>query len=155
MNKIDTIEELLYEQEKLDQALNSLEAELNESDLGRRLAKLQSDRDLVKNKVSDAIKSEADKMLDHKPYACGTVNLEAGPYKVKTVVSKKVDWDQVELARLYERIRESGQLPTNYLTIKYSVHETQYKNFPDAVREQFLPARTVKRGAPKITIERK
>ena len=68
MNKIDTIEELLYEQEKLDQALNSLEAELKESDLGRRLAKLQSDRDLVKNKVNDAIKFEADKMLDHKPY---------------------------------------------------------------------------------------
>ena len=130
MNKIDTIEELLYEQEKLDQALNSLEAELKESDLGRRLAKLQSDRDLVKNKVNDAIKFEADKMLDHKPYACGTVNLEAGPYKIKTVVSKKVDWDQVELARLYERIRESGQSPTNYLKLNIVLMRNNTIIFP-------------------------
>jgi len=112
-----------------------------------------------KSKAQEALNTEiakaAHKELVDKEYGCGTANIETPQFKIKAVVSKKVKWDEKQLHTIKNQIIASGQNPALYIKEKLSVSETSYKDFPDSVKEVFLPARTVEPSAPKITYERK
>lgn len=82
--------------------------------------------------------------LRNKTEPFGTVNLNG----VKFTVPKKVEWDQVALADLYKEIGETAH---EYMDVSYKVREAAFKNWPSAIQESFIPARTVKPGS--ITIE--
>ena len=83
----------------------------------------------------------------------GTVRLVEGDYTVIADLPKRVDWDQEKLAAMVERIRAAGENPTDYVDIAYKVPERNYTAWPDPIRQGFEPARTVRAGALKVTIE--
>ena len=65
---------------------------------------------------------------------------------------KKVDWDQVELCELFERIKADGDDPREYVDISLRVSERKYAAWPAHIRSSFERARTVRTGAPSFRL---
>lgn len=82
----------------------------------------------------------------------GTVRLVDGEYTVVVDLPKRVDWDQDRLAAVVERIRAAGDDPTQYVDIAIKVPERKYTAWPDAIRANFEPARTVGHGKASFTL---
>lgn len=59
---------------------------------------------------------------------------------------KIVDWDQPQLAAMFNRITAAGDDPAQYMDVAFKVPESKYAAWPKALREQFTPARTVHPG---------
>ena len=83
----------------------------------------------------------------------GTVRLADGDYTVVADLPKRVDWDQKKLAQIAQNISDSGEDPAEFIDTKLTVSERKYTALPDAWRKGFEPARTVKVGALKVTLE--
>ena len=65
---------------------------------------------------------------------------------------KRVDWDQGRLADMVARIEEAGDDPTEYVDLAFKVPERKYAAWPEAIRQGFEPARTVRPGTLKVEI---
>ena len=76
----------------------------------------------------------------------GTVRLKDGAITVVADLSKRVDWDQEKLGQMIERIRAAGDDPAEYVEISFNVSERKYVAWPEAIRQGFEPARTVRKG---------
>ena len=83
----------------------------------------------------------------------GTIRFCDGDVEVIANLPKRVDWDQIQLATLIERIRTSGDDPGQYVDITIKVPESKYAAWPDAIRAAFEPARTVRTGKPTFRLE--
>lgn len=83
----------------------------------------------------------------------GTVRLADGDYTVVADLPKRVDWDQEKLAQITQNIADSGEDPAEFIDTKLTVSERKYGALPEAWRKGFEPARTVKVGALKVTLE--
>ena len=83
----------------------------------------------------------------------GTVRLVDGDYTVVADLPKRVDWDQERLTQIAANIAASGEDPAEFIETKLSVSERKYGALPEAWRKGFEPARTVKTGSLKITLE--
>jgi len=103
--------------------------------------------------IFDTHKQSINTQLADKDYGCGTVNVDVGNHKIKFVVSKKVEYDQKQLANIYDRIVASNENPSDYMVIKYDVSESKYKAWPAKIQEVFNAARTVKASAPTFSVE--
>ena len=82
----------------------------------------------------------------------GTIHFDDGDFTVVADLPKRVEWDQARLAAMVERIRAAGDDPSEYVEISFKVPERAYAAWPEAIRQGFEPARTVKTGALKIAI---
>ena len=82
----------------------------------------------------------------------GTVRLVDGDFTVIADLPKRVEWDQAKLASMVERIRAAGEDPAEYVEISFKVPERAYSAWPEAIRQGFEPARTVKTGTLKIDL---
>ena len=82
----------------------------------------------------------------------GTVRFEDGDVTVVAELPKKVEWDQVELGRLVERIKADGDDPREYVDITLKVSERKYGAWPAQISSAFKTARTVKVGAPSFKL---
>ena len=82
----------------------------------------------------------------------GTVRFDDGDFTVVADLPKRVDWDQDKLAAMVARIRAADDDPAQYVDIAIKVPERKYTAWPDAIREGFEPARTVRPGALKVEI---
>ena len=83
----------------------------------------------------------------------GTVRLADGDYTVVADLPKRVDWDQEKLAEIAANIADGGEDPAEFIDTKLSVSERKYSALPESWREGFEPARTVRTGTLKITLE--
>jgi hypothetical protein len=83
----------------------------------------------------------------------GTVRFDDGPVTVVADLPKKVEWDQEVLAATVERIRASGDDPTEYVETAFKVPERKYGAWPAHIRAAFESARTVKTGKPTFTLK--
>lgn len=83
----------------------------------------------------------------------GTVRFEDGAVTVIADLPKRVDWDQAQLAELVERISAAGDDPTEYVDVSFKVPERKYAAWPESIRQNFEPARTVRTGALKVKLE--
>lgn len=83
----------------------------------------------------------------------GTVRLADGDYTVIADLPKRVDWDQEMLAQIAANIADNGDDPAEFIDTKLTVPERKYNALPEAWRDGFEPARTVKVGALKVTLE--
>lgn len=68
---------------------------------------------------------------------------------------KRVKWAQDQLSTIAERIRASGENPSEYLGIEFSVSERAYAAWSSTIRAEFEPARTVETGKPSYRFEPK
>lgn len=127
------------------------------------LAILQSEIE-ARLKQHKAIKARFDGALIHR-YASraaeerraagkdtGTVRLEDGDFTVVADLPKRITWDQAQLASMADRIRTAGDDPSEYVDVSFKVPERKYTAWPEHLRRDFEPARTVKPGALKIEI---
>jgi len=83
----------------------------------------------------------------------GTVRLVDDDYTVVADLPKRVEWDQEKLAQIAANIADSGEDPAEFIDTKLAVSERKYGALPEAWRKGFEPARTVKTGALKVTLE--
>lgn len=83
----------------------------------------------------------------------GTVRLADGDYTVVADLPKRVDWGQEKLAQIAANIADSGEDPSEFIETKLSVSERKYGALPEAWRKGFEPARTVRIGTLKVTLE--
>ena len=84
----------------------------------------------------------------------GIVRFSDGAITIVADLPKKVDWDQAKLAALVETIRASGEDPSQYVEISFSVSERAYGAWPDAIRRAFEPARTLRTSKPTFRLLR-
>lgn len=78
----------------------------------------------------------------------GVVHFDDGEVRITAELPKKVEWDQAKLADLVTRITAAGENPAQYVEISYRVSETKFNAWPESLRSQFIPARTLKVGKP-------
>ena len=83
----------------------------------------------------------------------GTVRFDDGAVTVIADLPKRVDWDQAQLAVLVERISAAGDDPAEYVDVSFKVPERKYAAWPESIRQNFEPARTVRTGALKVKLE--
>ena len=83
----------------------------------------------------------------------GTVRFDDGDFTIVADLPKRVEWDQDRLAAIVERIRAAGDDPSQYVDIAFKVPERKYAAWPQAIRQGFEPARTVKTGSLKVEIQ--
>jgi hypothetical protein len=84
----------------------------------------------------------------------GTVRLVDGDCTVVADLPKRVDWDQEQLAQIARNIADSGEDPAEFIETKLSVSERKYGALPEAWRKGFEPARTVRTGTLKVSLQR-
>jgi len=82
----------------------------------------------------------------------GTVRFDDGDFTVVADLPKRVDWDQDRLSEMVTRIRDAGDDPAEYVDLTFKVPERKYAAWPEAIRQGFEPARTVRPGTLKIEI---
>ena len=83
----------------------------------------------------------------------GTVRFDDGAVTVVADLSKKVEWDQTQLAAIVERIRTGGGEPSEYVETSLKVSERKYGAWPAHIRTAFEAARTVKTGKPTFVLK--
>jgi len=83
----------------------------------------------------------------------GTVRLIDGDYTIVADLPKRVDWDQEKLAEIAANIADGGEDPAEFIDTKLSVSERKYGALPESWRKGLEPARTVRTGTLKVTIE--
>lgn len=86
----------------------------------------------------------------------GAVRFDDNGFVVVADLPKRVKWDQEKLRQAVEVIRSSwNDDPADYVKVKLDVSESAFANWPRAVRELFLPARTVETGRPAYRLEKR
>lgn len=83
----------------------------------------------------------------------GTVRFDDGPVTVIADFPKRVEWNQAQLAPLVERIRASGEDPSDYVDVSFKVPERKFTAWPAHIRSAFMPARTVHAGKPSFALQ--
>ena len=82
----------------------------------------------------------------------GTIRLADGEVTVIADLTKRVDWDQSELATLVAAIRAEDGDPAEYVDTVFRVPERKYAAWPRHIRTAFERARTVKTGRPSFKL---
>ncbi len=82
----------------------------------------------------------------------GVVHVADGDVRVSVDQSKRVSWDQVQLATIAKRIAAAGECVEDFIDVEYSISESRFNNWPPSLRGQFEGARTVKPGKPSYRL---
>ena len=82
----------------------------------------------------------------------GIIRFSDGDFTIVADLPKRVDWNQAKLAAMVERIRAAGDDPAEYVEISFKVPERNYVAWPEAIRQGFEPARTVRTGSLSVTL---
>lgn len=122
-----------------------LQREVDEKLKGAKAAKARLDAALS---IRYATRAAEERQAEAKN--TGTVRFDDGDFTVVADLPKRVDWDQDQLAGIVERIRASGEDPAQYVDVALKVPERKYAAWPEAIRQSFEPARTVRTGALKV-----
>lgn len=83
----------------------------------------------------------------------GTIRFDDGDFTVVADLPKRVDWDQDRLAAMVTRIQDAGDDPAEFVDLAYKVPERKYASWPEAIRQGFEPARTVRPGTLKVELQ--
>jgi len=82
----------------------------------------------------------------------GTVRFDDGDFTIVADLPKRVSWDQAKLADMVNVIRTAGDDPAQYVDVSFKVPERKYTAWPDYLRRDFEPARTVKVGQLSVAL---
>ncbi|NBV06486.1 MAG: hypothetical protein EBS06_04535 [Proteobacteria bacterium] len=83
----------------------------------------------------------------------GTVHFTDGDFKVTSVLTKKVEWNQDRLKDVVTAIKKHGDNPDEYVETSYKISETKYTAWPEHIKNIFKPARVLKTGAETFKIQ--
>lgn len=131
------IRELVSELSKIDAQLAALK-EQRESVIG-----------MIATATADAMKTA--RALHAKEFGAESVVVDG--IKIIETISKKVEWDQKAILGVRIEIEQNGFDPAWYMDAEYKISEAKWKEFDDATRAAFAPARIVKPGKPTYKFE--
>lgn len=142
------LKELLQKRDDIAQRMLDLQ-----QDIEPRMASLREEANAVNIDINHAISQKLIdiRSLTGKEY--GVVHLSLDGYKITETIPKKVEWDQVKLTALYDRIAAAGDNPRSYMKMELKVGEKEYEKFDDPIKAVFQEARTVKPGTPSVKFE--
>ena len=83
----------------------------------------------------------------------GMIRFEDGGVTVISDLTKRIDWDQAQLAQIAENIASAGEDPSEFIDTNLKVSERKYTALPESWRKGFEPARTVRTGKPKFRFD--
>lgn len=106
---------------------------------------LQSRVEELEDQIFEAVKDQVKSQ--------GSTTIKNNGHKITVTIPMRTSWDEKQLREIAERIKGGGDDPEQYIQYKLSVPESKYKAFPDAVRQIFEPARTIKPGKRSIKVE--
>jgi len=143
--KANMLKALIVKREDLAAQIAAIQATIQPQiePLQTQLAELQ---DKIE-KISTQAAIEAYRQAGKDTGTCEFIHEDV---RIKSVVDKKVEWDQARLSQIRERIRGTGDDPGQYIQEKLSVSEKAFTAWPEQIKAVFLPARTVKPGKPKF-----
>ena len=116
-----------------------------------RLAKMQ--KDWLDGVLTRRYANLATELRSREGKDTGTVRFDDGDITVVADLPKKVEWDQSLLTAIVERIRASGDDPSEYIETAFKVPERKYGAWPAHIRTAFEAARTVKTGKPTFMLK--
>ncbi len=128
---------------------------LLKDDAAEALAAAKAAKDRIEDAIDRKYGDRAASLRRRAGKDTGTVRIEDGDFVVIAELSKRVTWDQAQLAALIEQIRSAGEVPSEYIETTYRVAERNFSAWPSHIRAAFLPARTVEPGKPTYRIEQK
>lgn len=112
--------------------------------------KIDVAKDILTKRRQDEIKEKY--AAKDEPF--GDIAVMVGDRKVKFTTSKKVEWNQDKLGKIYLQIASDPEEDvSDYIGVEYKVAENAYKNWPKKVQTIFQDARTVTPGKMAIKIE--
>lgn len=124
-----------------------LQREIDERLKRDKAAKVRFDAALA---MRYKIRAASERYLSGKD--TGTVRFEDDNFTIVADLPKRIDWDQNRLADLVAQIRNAGDDPADYVDVTYKIPERKYTAWPEAIRQSFEPARTVRTGTLKVEI---
>jgi uncharacterized protein len=139
-----TLKELILQKEKCKQDAAELMATIR-----TQLDAFDETQKEIDKQIETKVSEIGKQKLSETQKDTGTVNFPLEGVTVKVTVSKTVKWDQEGLAVLCEKIKSAGDIPGNYIKTSFDVSETKFKEWPDAVKQAFMPHRTVAAGKPR------
>jgi len=123
--------------------------EVNDSASLERIAQIRQAKKELHNEERKLIEQLAAKYASELAGKTGTVNVGS----IKFSVPKQIKWNQEILAELWDKIAATNEDPFEYMTLERDVPESRYKAWPEFIKEQFEPARTVSTGSVTIKLE--
>ena len=84
----------------------------------------------------------------------GVIHLQEGDLRISVDVPKRVSWGQKQLTAIAQRIAAAGERVEDYLSVEYAIPEARFNNWPETLKSQFAPARTVKPGKASYAIHK-
>jgi len=135
-----------------NETINNLLSSIQEAD--EAIENFKRAKAIHESELSNLLSDQVSEQLADKDYGCGTANIQTEKFKIKCVISKKVDYDQKQLGDIFDRIQNAGENPLEYMKVKYDVAEAAYKNWPQNIKSVFEPARSVEQSKVKITFEK-
>jgi hypothetical protein len=131
--------------------LKTLMSEMAEID--ERAKVIKSEKADCQGKIDETIKEKIKQARALQGVDTGVVNILVDGVEVKHSIPKSVVWDQEKLTEVYDKIKEHGDNPLDYITRKLSVAEKSYSAFIPSIKEVFAPARTVGAGKPTVKLK--
>lgn len=120
----------------------------------QKIAQVRTHLAQVDAQITALVSPKALSVYDLTGKQFGKVRVEVGDgLTAEADISKKVEWDSTKLMEVakslpWETVQETFK-------IKFEVPERTYNALPDELKTMVDLARTVKYGAPKITLKRK
>lgn len=82
----------------------------------------------------------------------GTIHFTDGTYKITSVITKKIEWDQQKLKDVVFAIKTHGDNPDEYVDTSYKILENKYTAWPEHIKNIFKPARVFKLAKESFVI---
>lgn len=123
-----------------------------DTNLNEALAWLKQIRAKFDTALEQSYGEQARKALADSGRDVGTTYITDGALRIKFELPKRVSWDQQQLNAIAERIVAAGDPIHDYMDIDLSVSEARFNNWPETLKEQFAPARSVKPGKAKFLL---
>ena len=115
-----------------------------------KVEKMDNDLRNLDFEINDIVSTKAKIARKEKRKDFGVIDLFIDGVTIKHDIPKSVNWDQEQLAGVYEQIHEGGDNPAEYIKIEYKVEEKKFQAWPEKIKAIFKPARTEKPGKAKI-----
>lgn len=119
----------------------------------QHLQKAKMLKDWLDNSIAFKYRNIAANIRSLDSKDTGTVHFTDGNFKVTSVLTKKVEWNQERLKDVVSAIKKHGDNPDEYVETSYKISETKYTSWPEHIKNIFKPARLLKTGAETFKIQ--
>ena len=134
-------------------ALSAIELKVIQAEAKKLLTETKSLKDWIDGAIALKFEEKTQSLRHLQGKDTGSVRFEEEGIEVLSDLPKKTTWDQKKLAELAKRIAEAGDDPSEFIDISYKVSERKFTAWPESLRAQFAPARTLGIGKETFRLE--